>query len=118
MMQVSETQFDGAVPVDGYGPGFFRVGGQVIEGPVLVSADGPHMWGGLTDVATLMELVGKVDVLFCGMGADISHLPKALRENFEAEGIGVEVMSSPSAARTYNVLLGEGRRVAAALLPV
>jgi len=36
----------------------------------------------------------------------------------EEIGIGVEVMSSPSACRTYNILLSEGRRIAAALLPV
>ncbi|HAL76885.1 MAG TPA: hypothetical protein DCM70_09750, partial [Rhodobacteraceae bacterium] len=36
----------------------------------------------------------------------------------EEAGIGIEVMSSPSACRTYNILLSEGRRIAAALLPV
>ena len=36
----------------------------------------------------------------------------------EALGLGVEVMSSPAACRTYNVLLSEGRRVALALIPV
>jgi len=45
-------------------------------------------------------------------------VPVAFRDALEAEGIGVEVMNSPAAARTYNVLLGEGRRVAACLLPV
>jgi len=45
-------------------------------------------------------------------------LPKALTARLEAAGVGVEVMSTPSACRTYNVLLGEGRRVALAVLPV
>ena len=40
-------------------------------------------------------------------------LDPALRAALEAAGIGVEIMSTPSACRTYNVLLGEGRRVAA-----
>jgi uncharacterized protein len=41
-----------------------------------------------------------------------------MRGRIEAAGAGVEVMTTPSACRTYNVLLGEGRRVAAALIPV
>jgi hypothetical protein len=40
------------------------------------------------------------------------------RAAFEGVGIGVEAMNSPAAARTYNVLLGEGRRIAVCLLPV
>ena len=42
----------------------------------------------------------------------------AERAALEAAGAGVELMSTPSACRTYNVLLAEGRRVAAALMPV
>ena len=59
-----------------------------------------------------------LDVLLIGMGAEIAHIPSALRDRLEAAGLGVEVMSSPQACRTYNVLLGEGRRVGLALLPV
>jgi uncharacterized protein len=42
----------------------------------------------------------------------------AARSRLEAAGPGVELMATPSACRTYNVLLAEGRRVAAALMPV
>jgi len=52
------------------------------------------------------------------MGPAIAPLPRPFREALEEAGIGVEPMSSPAACRTYNVLLGEGRRIAAALLPV
>jgi uncharacterized protein len=45
-------------------------------------------------------------------------LPSALKEALDEAGIGVEAMNSPAACRTYNVLVSEGRRVAAALLPV
>ncbi|WP_296762339.1 Mth938-like domain-containing protein [Sediminimonas sp.] len=117
-MQLNEVNFPGAVPVDGYGPGFFRVGGQVMEGAVIVTAERAQGWHGLDDDAPLMALAGEVDVLFVGMGAEIAHLPSQLRARLEEAGLGVEVMSSPAAARSYNVLLSEGRRVAAALLPV
>jgi uncharacterized protein len=63
-------------------------------------------------------LQGKIDVLLVGTGAEIAHLPADFRAALEAAGIGVETMNSPAAARTYNVLLGEGRRIAACLLPV
>ncbi|MEL7097587.1 MAG: Mth938-like domain-containing protein [Pseudomonadota bacterium] len=115
-MRLNEVTITDAEPVEGYGPGFFRIGGKVWEGPVLTSAAGTAAWGGLDDASALLAL--DVDVLFVGMGADIAHLPEALRSQLEATGIGAEVMSSPAAARTYNVLVSEGRRVALALLPV
>jgi uncharacterized protein len=105
-------------PVDGYGPGFFRIGGQVIRGPVIVAPDGATGWGGLGDRAALLALEGMIDVLLLGMGAEAAYPDADLRAALEAAGIGVEPMSSPAAARTYNVLLAEGRRIAAALIPV
>ena len=117
-MQLNEVSFSDVNSVEGYGPGFFRIAGQVIEGPVLTGPSGTQSWAGYDDVATLKALVGHIDVLFIGTGAEIAHIPAALRDALEAEGLGVEVMSSPAAARTYNVLLSEGRRIALAMLPV
>ncbi len=117
-MRLNEITFTDALPVDGYGPGFFRVGGEIVEGPLCLSPKGTQPWGGLEDGATLRELAAEIDVLFLGTGAEIAHIPGALRTELEEQGIGVEVMSSPSACRTYNVLLSEGRRVALAVLPV
>ena len=117
-MRLNEVVYNDAQPVDGYGPGFFRVGGKKYEGPILTGAQGTHPWGGYDDAETLLALAGEVDVLFLGTGADIAHIPSALRSRLEEAGIGVEVMTSPSACRTYNVLLSEGRRVALAVLPV
>lgn len=117
-MQLHEITFDGATPIDGYGPGFFRVAGQVMEGAVLVTVHGARGWGGYDDPVPLMELVGDVDVIFIGTGAETAHIPSALRQRLEEAGLGVEAMNSPAACRSYNVLLSEGRRVAAALLAV
>lgn len=117
-MQLNEMKFDGATPIDGYGPGFFRVGGQALEGAVLVTPAGARGWGGYDDAAPLLEIVEDVDVIFVGTGADTAHIPAGLRGQLEEAGVGVEAMNSPAACRTFNVLLSEGRRVAAALLPV
>ena len=117
-MQLVEITYDSAVPVEGYGPGFFRIKGQVIAGPMLATGARAIAWGGLADSTAITALAGDVDVVFLGMGAEIAHAPAAFRAQIEAAGMGLEVMSSPAACRTYNVLLSEGRRVALAALPV
>ena len=117
-MRMTEITFDGATPVDGYGPGFFRVAGQVIEGGILVTAASARGWQGYDDAAPLLALAGEVDVVFIGTGAETAHAPADLRDRLQEAGLGVEAMASPAACRTYNVLLSEGRRVALAALPV
>lgn len=117
-MQLTEVTFDGQPPVDAYGPGFFRVQDDPRTGPLLLSASGISKWGGLDDADSLLALKDQFDILFVGTGPDIAPLPIALRETLEHASIGAEVMSSPSACRTYNILLSEGRRVAIAALPV
>lgn len=117
-MRLNEVECNDAVPIDGYGPGFFRIGGQKFEGAVAVFASGVKAWDGFSDTQTIMDQADKMDVLFVGTGAEIAHLPNDFRITLEAAGIGVEPMASPAACRTYNVLLSEGRRIAVALLPV
>ena len=116
-MRLNEINYDDSRPIDGYGPGFFRVGGQVHKGKVLVSSAGVQPWGGYDDTATLIAHADETDVIFIGTGAEIAHLPVQFRETMEEAGIGVEPMASPAACRTYNVLLSEGRRIAVALIP-
>jgi len=117
-MRLTEISYTDAPPIDGYGPGFFRIAGEVHTGPLAVLPTGAHAWGGLDDTATLVAAADALDVLFIGTGAEIAPLPRAFREVLEGAGIGVEAMASPPACRTYNVLLSEGRRIGAALLPV
>jgi uncharacterized protein len=117
-MRLNEIAFDNARPVDGYGPGFFRIGGDVIDGPALVMPSGISSWGGYDDVQHLVDHAASYDVLFVGTGAEIAHVPPGFRKTLEDAGVGLDVMASPAACRTYNVLLSEGRRVALALIPV
>lgn len=117
-MHLEEISYPEAQPIEGYGPGFFRIAGHVLQGPLVVSPWSTNGWGGLEDMGPLLALAGKVDVLFIGMGSEIAHAPAGLRAALEDAGIGVEVMSTPAACRTYNVILSEGRRIAVALLPV
>lgn len=117
-MRMNEVTYTDAVPVEGYGPGFFRVGGKVHEGAIAILPSGVTRWGGFEDAATLTAVAADIDVMFVGTGAEIGHIPAAFRTALEEAGLGVESMGTPAACRTYNVLLSEGRRVALALIPV
>lgn len=120
-MRTFEVDFEGRIPVDSYGEGGFRVQGRVHMGPLGLVPEGIVAWDGLPDLAPFLERAGAFDVLLVGVGPALGPLPEgfaAARQAIEARGSGVEVMPTPSACRTYNVLLGEGRRVAAALMPI
>jgi uncharacterized protein len=117
-VRLNEIRYTDALPVEGYGPGFFRIGGAVHYGPIAVLPTGVLPWGGYGDVDTLISAAAEMDVLFVGTGAEIAHVPRDFRAALEGTGLGVEAMGSPAACRTYNVLLSEGRRVGLALLPV
>ena len=56
--------------------------------------------------------------MFLGMGAEIAPLDRTVRTQLEEAGLAFEIMGTGPACRTYNVMLSEGRRIAAALIPV
>jgi len=66
----------------------------------------------------LSDPAGRADLLIVGTGADLAPLPAPLRAKLRAAGVGCETMSTGAAVRTYNMLLDEGRRVAALLIAV
>ncbi len=116
---LQEMRFPDALPVDSYGPGFFRVGGRVHHGPLLILPDaGVLPWGGYDDAAQILAEAGRMDFLFVGTGPEMGYLPTGFRAVMEDVGLGLEPMPTPAACRTYNVLLSEGRRVGIALFPV
>lgn len=117
-MRLNEVVYTDALPVDGYGPGFFRVGGTAHDAPLVILPSGVAPWRGYDDTAPILAAAGDIDVCLVGTGDDIAHVPDDFRRALEEAGIGVEFMASAQACRTYNVLLGEGRRVGLALLPV
>ena len=117
-MRLTEMHFPDARPITGYGPGFFRIGEAVHEGPMVAGPRGLRPWGGLEDHAPLLAMAEEIDVLFIGTGVEIAQIPSVLRSAMEEANVGVEIMASPTACRSYNVLLSEGRRIALAALPV
>jgi len=118
-MKLSEVNFtDIQPPIDSYGPGFFRVSEALHYGPLLLGPTGIIPWKGAEDTAPLGALSSTVDVLFWGAGTEIAPLPPSLKQFVERHNLALEIMSTPSACRTYNVLLSEGRRVGLAALIV
>lgn len=118
MVHTSEMDFSGMIPVDGYGPGFFRVGGVVHQGPLALLPDGPQPWAGIGDMTLFLERAETFDILLVGTGTTFEILAPEMRVRLESAGIGVETMTTGAACRSYNVLLAEARRVAAALVPI
>jgi uncharacterized protein len=115
-----------APSIDAYGGGGFRLDGQRHEGSLLILADEARAWPvtALADL-TLESLrpvfdAGRqeVEFLLLGVGARNAQPPREIRERLLAAGMGLEFMDTPAAAKLYNVLTSEGRRLAAALIAV
>ena len=115
-----------APQIDAYGEGGFRLSGERHEGSLLIVADEAQPWpvASLTDL-TVEALApvfaaGRADVefLLLGVGVRNAQPPRAVREALLAAGMGLEFMDTPAAARLYNLLTSEGRRLAAALIAV
>jgi uncharacterized protein len=115
-----------APSVDAYGQGGFRLSGRRHEGSVLILRDVAQPWpvtamSGL-DVAALEPVLqagrAEVEFLLLGTGPVNARPPREVRDAFLAAGMGLEFMDTPAAARLYNVLTSEGRRLAAALIAV
>jgi uncharacterized protein len=114
----------GAHPIDAYGAGGFSFAGMSHRGSILVLPSGIYAWDvsdpARIDAASLAPLFeepgGTVEHLLVGTGESFVPLAPALRKALHARGIVGEPMATGAAARTYNILLGEKRRVAAALI--
>lgn len=106
-----------------YGNGGFRVSGVAFTGSVIVTPDRTVNWPA-TSIAALTAadfapLLGEqLDVCLVGCGRDMRPLKAELRTALKDAGITVDLMDTGAACRTYNVLMGEGRAVAAALIAI
>ena len=72
----------------------------------------------LDDLEPLLALQPQPEFLIIGTGPYMAFPPRALVRELEERGIGVEAMDSRAAARTWGMLRGEGRWIAAALMPL
>ena len=107
-----------------YRGGAFRISQVDYAGPVLVLPDRTITWSppafanlALADFAAIRGPDAVVQVLLLGCGDKMLMPSAALRKAFKDVGIVIEPMDTGAACRTFNVLMGEDRRVAAALYP-
>ncbi len=121
-MELTPVLPSGRQVIESYGVRGFRVSGILYARSILVFPDVTLDWsvssmGGVT-LQTLQPVVerGGTEILLLGCGARMTPVPAPLRQALKAAGIGIDPMDTGAACRTYNVLMAEDRRVAAALL--
>ena len=109
--------------IGGYGPGQFRVSGQVYQTSILVFPDRTLEWPPrgmdsltLDSFDTVIANMPPVDVLLLGAGARNQPIYDTLRGGLRDAGIVLDAMDTGAACRPYNILMSEDRRVAAALI--
>lgn len=128
-MAGEKPRFDGfypaRAPIDAYGNGGFRFAGMSHKGSILCLPDGIRRWDvtsaeelALDILAALIPALPPPHVLLLGTGRRQVFPALEIRSAFADAGIGLEPMDTGAAARTYNVLLAEGRPVSAALIAV
>lgn len=115
-----EIETSDAFRVRSWRPGELRIGQDVWRRPVLLNARGVLPWALEDGEAITLDhlaplIAGRPDVILLGTGERQSFPSPELGLGLLNRGIGLEVMDTSAACRTYNVLLSEGRSVAAAL---
>jgi uncharacterized protein len=124
-IEIRAAHFPGRAPIDAYGNGGFRFADMSHIGSILCLPSGVHGWVpkdasalALEDIESILAEAGDIEVLLFGMGNDLRPIPKPIKEALRERRISSDPMSTGAAVRTYNVLLAEERRVAAALIAV
>jgi uncharacterized protein len=121
-MKLHLSDTSGVNMITGYGDGFVQVNGQRHESSVVVLPDSqPAAWevSGFSALSTVhfqALAAQRPELVILGTGRRQRFPPPALYAALIQAGIGLEVMDTGAACRTYNILASEGRRVSAALI--
>ena len=123
-MDITPLVPEGRHVIESYGDEGFRINGERHSGPVIVWPEGVVAWevsgiatAGIETLDAMFAAEPPIEILLIGSGAAFEMAPAALRQALGARGIALESMDTGAACRTYNVLMAEDRRVAAALIP-
>ena len=114
-----------SAPIDAYGKGGFAFADMSHRGSLLCLPDAIWAWP-VTKVAEIDEYslsrvfaaANQIDTLIVGTGTEVWVAPRHLREALRVAHVGLDAMQTGPAIRTYNIMIGERRRVAAALIAV
>lgn len=117
--------FPRSAPIEAYGKGGFAFADMSHRGSLLCLPDSIWAWEVMRpeqvdrySLAKVFEAANGIDTLIVGTGTDLWVPPRGLREELRAVRIVLDAMQTGPAIRTYNIMLGERRRVAAALIAV
>ena len=121
-MKLQADRAEGVNIINAHTANSISVNGEAHMVSVLVPPTGPvTLW----HVATLADLTeahferiaqAKPELVIFGSGSTLRFPPPALLRSLMAARIGIETMDTAAACRTYNILVGEGRQVMAALI--
>ncbi len=124
-MEFTEIKSSDEAFIAGYGEGGFRMGEKRFEGSLLITPSGFYPWDVSTkedisvdNLKPILDAYQSVEILIVGTGKSMAFLPKDVRDAFAEKKVALEMMDTGAAARTYNVLLQEGRKVSAALIAI
>jgi uncharacterized protein len=111
------------LPIASFGDGGFRFGSHSHLGSLLILPSGMRAWpvGGkllVHDFSELLREKSEIDFVILGTGVEMMRPPRDVLSFFAAGELNVDFMSTSSAVHTFNVMLAESRRVAAALVAV
>lgn len=125
LVTIKTTQSDSDLQIiHGYGDGGFRISGNRFSGSVFVTLRYTGLWSPSTpEKLTASDILDvapqKVPpLLLLGVGAAPLSPLQTLVDDLKKQGIALELMSTPAACRTWNLLVSEGRNAAAALYAV
>jgi uncharacterized protein len=125
-MDVTPVIAAGRQVIERYGEGRFKITGEIWPGSVLVrpTATLPLALTQFSDLTLELLLplfaadAEPLEILLIGCGRQMRPLPAALRAEIRKLGPVADTMDTGAACRTYNILMAEGRRVAAVLMVV
>ena len=126
MVDVTPLISPDSMVIQGYAEGQFRISSTIYNGGVFVLPTQVLEWDAsvaandldIKHFDVLLAAEPGLELILLGCGANMIMPPKGLRDGLKARNVALEVMDTAAACRTWNVLMAEGRRVAAALLPV
>lgn len=124
-MDVTPLIQQGQQVIQSYAGGVFRVSGAVYESAIIVSPHETVIWknvqsfDGLTldKFEPLFHRADEIDMVLLGAGATMKFFDPKLKSALSQKGLVIDTMDTGAASRTYNVLMAEGRRVVAVMLP-
>ena len=114
-----------SAPIEAYGKGGFAFDDMSHRGSLLCLPDGIWAWSVTSpaqidrySLERIFKAANSIDTLIVGTGTDVWLPPSALREALRGVRVVLDAMQTGPAIRTYNIMMGERRRVAAALIAV